>query len=162
MKKITNIAFLLALLPMIGKLAGFALGIPASDSQSYFILLHMLLLLIGVFVALRYQPTDSSFLEDIKQGMKAVGAYSIANAIFLFFFYKTIDIAYFPNRIASMVARTNDLPPGKTIEDIAATYEQFFTAFNWSTLSLLAWMLSGLLYTVLFTVLHRKVLRKFK
>lgn len=139
---------------MIGKLAGFAMGVPASDSQSYFILLHMLLLLIGVFVALRYQPTESSFLEDIKQGMKAVGAYSISNAVFLYFFYKLVDTQYFPNRVAEIIART---PPEK-VDNVV----QFFTPFNWTTVSLLAWMLSGSLYTVLFTLLHRKVLRKFK
>lgn len=162
MKKIQRIALLLALLPMIGKLAGFAYGVSAGDSQSFFILMHIFLLLVGVFFALRMQTPDSSFLEDVKQGMKAVGVYSMASAFFMYVYYKFIDTQYFPNKIASMVANTDLAATGKTSEDITTTYETFFTAFNWTTLSLVAWMLAGLIYTVLLTLLHRKVLRKLQ
>lgn len=157
-----RIAFLLALIPIIGKLLSFAAGVPSGSSQPFFILIHLLLLLVGVFFALLWQNNASGFIEDVKEGMKTVGIYSSANAIFLFFYYKFVDVNHFPNRIAAIVEKTNELPAGKSIDEMTATYEQFFTAFNWATISLVSWIIVGLLYTLIFTILHRKVLRKFK
>lgn len=160
--RVRQIVFIAALLPVIAKLVAFMAGVSAQDTQTGFIIGHLLLILLGVFFAQMFQPADSTFIEDVKMSMKNVGTYSIINAAFLFIYYKYIDIAYFPNRIASMVEQTNNLPEGTSVEQVTETYELFFTAFNWSTLSLLAWMITGVIYTLLFTAFHRKFLRKFK
>ncbi|MFT6844824.1 MAG: hypothetical protein ACJAUV_001012 [Flavobacteriales bacterium] len=162
MDSIKRNALILAAFPMTGKLVGYATDVSASSSQTFFILLHILLLLVGVFLTLRLQPSQNSFLEDVKMGMKTVGLYSISNALFLYIFYKFIDVTYFATKIADMVDKTDLSAARKTAEEVSATYETFFTAFNWSTLSLVAWMVMGLIYTVLLTLLHRKVLRKFQ
>lgn len=154
----TRIGLLLALLAIGLKLFGFYYQIGGADQGSYFVMLHLLLLLIGAFAGIRMSASDVHSIELFKNGMRAVATYTILYCAYLYVHYKFIDAMYFETRIDEIVQNSPEASRGQNEKN----FRSVFTPFNYATITLLGFVASGALYTFLLTVLESKVMRRFK
>lgn len=154
----TRIGFILALIAMAMKVFAFYYGIGGVDQGKYVILLHLFLILLGTFVTVTTANKESDWVDQIKTGMKAVSTYAILYCIFLYFHYKYIDTIYFEERISAIATSLPEEGKNKGEKNL----NSFFTPFNYATITLVSFMVSGAIYTFLITALDRKVLRNIK
>jgi len=154
----TRIGLVLALIAMALKVFAFYYGIGGVEQGMYVIFLHLFLIMIAAYVAVTSTNKESDWVDQIKRGMKAVSTYAILYCIFLYFHYKYIDTIYFEERISAIAAGLPEEGKNKGMKNL----NSFFTPFNYATITLVSFMVSGAIYTFLITALDRKVLRNFK
>lgn len=148
----------MALLAIGLKALAFYYQIGGADQGSYFVMLHLLLLLVAAFAAIRVSEKEAPGIELFKNGMRAVATYTILYCAYLFVHYKYLDAMYFEERIAQIVEHS----PEAGRDQNEKNFRSVFTPFNYATITLLGFIASGALYTFLLSVLESKVLRRFR
>jgi|TARA_R110000737_G_scaffold250424_1_gene260147 hypothetical protein len=145
------------------------------------VLLNILFLLSAIAIALyitkRNQTEKDSFLGDIKNGLKAGLPYTILVAVFLFFYYSTINPGFNERQIAHTNAKfdlifddpkeyqelKNSNPSFEVMskeelrEEMRKGPKSFYTPGATMTLSLLAMLLLSTLYSILVASIYRKI-----
>ncbi len=184
MKKARSIALTLALIWILVKLVFFFLG-RSSFGYEVGVLVNMLFILITIAATLwfKYKEVtlaDSTFLDDLKDGMKHAGMYIIIVLAFTFLFLKVIEPDFLESKVREGVqAMTEHLEiPGNfekikaespapdtvtkeyIIERTEETRRQLLSVGVTMSLSLFALFAVSMLYAVLTTLLFRKVLLK--
>lgn len=163
------------------KLLFFATGWFAYDvvpSVMLNILCLLLAIAIGLFLHKRKGDPEANALSDIKNGLTAGLPYALIVSTFLYFYYEKIDPGFVqhqisereyelekmledPVKLKEIKASNSDfevmtqeeiLEKGK--EQIASNYSPKFTM----TVSLLALLLLATLYSILLTVIYRRII----
>lgn len=184
MKKARSIAITLALIWILVKLVFFFLG-RSTVGFEVGVLVNMLFILITIASTLwfKYREVtlvESTFLDDLKDTMKHAGIYIVLVLSFTFIFLKVIEPDFLESKVREAVqAITEHLEVPGNLEEIKAqspspetvtkqdiierteeTRRQLFSVGVTMSLSLFALFAVSMLYSVLTTLLFRKVLLK--
>lgn len=164
------------------KLLGYQLGWNIPDYTSLFVLTNILGLLVAVSVGLYLQKRkgveDDSMLTDIKNGMTSGVIYALVVCGFLYFYYEKIDPEYNQKMIAEreMYFKTVVDDPVKLkelkasnkelevmtkeeiIEEFRKTPQMLFSGTFMMTFGMLSMLVLSTLYSILVSIIYRKVL----
>lgn len=182
MKVTFRVAIITAICWIAFKLVGIPLGINIPNYTTLFVLTNIFGLLVAVSVGLYLQKRkgleDDNMLTDIKNGMTSGVVYSLIVCGFLYFYYEKIDPDYNKKMIAEreMYFKTIIDDPQKLKELKASnkdlevmTKEEIFIEFQKTpkmlfsgnfmmTFGMLSMLMLSTLYSILITVIYRKVL----
>lgn len=182
MKVTIKTALICAIVWIVFKLLGYQLGWNIPDYTSLFVMANILCLLasvsIGLYLQKRKGEEDDNMLTDIKNGMTAGVIYSLVVAGFLYFYYEKIDPEYNQKMIAEreMYFKTVVDDPIKLkeikasnqtlevmtkeeiIEEFRKTPQMLFSGSFMMTFGVLSMLMLSTLYSILVTVIYRKVL----
>jgi uncharacterized membrane protein len=100
-----------------------------------------------------------SFKDDALNSLRINLIFAVAMAIFIYAFYAFADTNYFPNMRDLIVAREFDANPDLDEADLRRGVEQFFSLRNFSILAVLFFMVMGVFYSVLLSVIKRLVIK---
>ncbi|MCT4562061.1 MAG: DUF4199 domain-containing protein [Crocinitomicaceae bacterium] len=134
----------------------------------------------GLYRTMMRETEESNTLNDIKNGMKAGLSYSVVVGASIYLFYAVINPGYNEYQIAQMdesiteavnnpeelakIRKSNEAFEVKTKEEIIAELKKgprsFFNAGSTFTLSILAMLLLSTLYSILVSLILRKVVFK--
>lgn len=144
---------------------------------------NTLFLLLAVFFSIRKETSlrkgaPTSFLVDIKTGLKAAGIYAVSISIFVYLYYNVIVPDYTEAKIETirLTAEAHDFAELQQIapeEYGGMSHEEFIdlmveNARFWLNptkvvpITLLGLMMTGFVYTFILTAINRKVLNKFR
>ncbi|MFN3916447.1 MAG: DUF4199 family protein [Flavobacteriales bacterium] len=144
---------------------------------------NTLFLLLAVFISIRKETKlrkgiPTSFLVDIKTGLKAVGVYALSITVFVYFYYNFIVPDYTIAKVETVraAAQAHDFAELQRIspkEYGGMSHEEFVelmvkNAQYWLNpskvvpITLLGLMLIGFIYTFILTAINRRVLSKFR
>jgi len=170
-----------ALVWIVLKYSFFTFGF-FEDTLTPAILLNILGLLVAISVGLFLQKMkdteETSALYDIKNGMAAGLPYVLLVSIFIYLYYAKINPEYYQNKIAEKeVAVEKMVNDPKALEEFKKTMEDAEvmtkaeieaklkenirkggTPGFTTTLSLLALMILATVYSILVTVIYRKIM----
>ncbi|MFB6306540.1 MAG: DUF4199 domain-containing protein, partial [Flavobacteriales bacterium] len=148
-----------------------------SELFKYLVFANLLLLLLSIFFTVQKKYKErgkqGGLFSDIKAGLRAVSVYALAVSVFVYIYYGFIDRDYMENKIKERVewVKNADIEKLKKendnlnyankkdlIREEKERAEFLFTAFTQSTFTLLALILTGLVYSGFIALLYRKVL----
>lgn len=182
MKVTIKTAFICATVWIGFKLLGYQLGWNIPDYTSLFVLTNILGLLVAVSVGLYLQKRrgveDDSMFTDIKNGMTSGVIYALIVSGFLYLYYEKIDPEYNNKMIAEreMYFKTIVEDPAKLkelkasnkelevmtkeeiIEEFRKTPQMLFSGTFMMTFGMLSMIMLSTLYSILVTIIYRKVL----
>lgn len=182
MKVTIKTALICALIWICFKLLGYQLGWNTPDYASLFVMTNMFVLLTAVSVGLYLQKRkgveDDNMLTDVKNGMISGVVYALTVSVFLYFYYEKIDPDYNRKIIAelemNLKADLDDPEKFKTIKSSNEDFEvmtkeeimekqmetprRLFSGTFMMTYGALAMLMLSTLYSILVTVIYRKVL----
>lgn len=162
------------------KYIGFQIN-PLQSSILMSVLLNIFFLLAAISTALyqfkRTQNDDESLLTDIKNGLKAGVPYTILVSIFIFFYYNNINPDFNKRQIEKTNAKIENIfsnpdeyqklknsnPSFEVMskeeleKEMKSGPKSFYTASSTMSLSLLAMLLLATLYSILVSVVLRKL-----
>jgi hypothetical protein len=182
MKVTIKTAFLCALIWIGFKFLGYQLGLNTPEYTPLFVMTNMFVLLTAVSVGLYLQKRkgveDDSMLTDVKNGMVSGVVYALVVSAFLYFYYEKIDPEYNEKIIAEreMYFKTIIDDPAK-LKKLKASNEDFevmtkeeimekqmetprrlFSGTFMMTYGALAMLMLSTLYSIVITIIYRKVL----
>ena len=96
----------------------------------------------------------------MREGFKSAAVYALLIAVFIWFYFTAVDEHHFTQRVNDMVAKA--VASGQSEQAIRPKLEQFFTPFNYTTITFFALLISGAINALLIAILHHKVLRRFR
>ena len=145
------------------------------------VLLNILFMLTAIALALyqlkRQQSEETSLLADIKNGLKSGVPYTVIVAVFLYIFYGNINPEFNKMQIEKTQAKIekvfNNPEEYKKLKESNPTFEvmtkeelmkemktgpqTFYTPGTTMTVSLLAMLLLATLYSILVSVIYRRI-----
>lgn len=129
-----------------------------------FMLVHFLALVTIIFFSrvriLRRPAAGGGFPELLKEGFRTAAAYALALGIFTWVFYLWIDVDHFRLRVDEMVLR--GMMEGQPEEIIRPRLEQFFTPFNYATITLFSLLVVSGFLSLFIAAIQHKLLRRFR
>ena len=182
MKVTIKTALICALIWIGFKLLGYQLGWNIPDYTPLFVMTNMFVLLTAVSVGLYLQKRrgfeDDNMLTDVKNGMVSGVVYALVVSGFLYFYYEKIDPEYNDKMIAEreMYFKTIIDDPAKlkelknsnkdlevmTKEEILVKFREtpqmLFSGTFMMTYGALSMLMLSTLYSIVVTVIYRKVL----
>jgi len=151
-------AFLVALASIVLRMALFNFG--NAPEPPYFMPAHLLaLVLIPFFVGrtVLLASPEAGVLVLFREGLRASALYVLLTGFFLYAFYTWMDVTSFPVHINALVDQA--VQTGKDEEDARARFSEFFSPFNYASLSFFLMLLLAAFNTLLVTVVLHKVVR---
>ncbi|MDX9749756.1 MAG: DUF4199 family protein [Flavobacteriales bacterium] len=156
------------ILPLLAAIAVIALRLVLHTIErpvegTGFMLVHFLALVTVVFFAgarLLRQDRHTPIAMLLRTGFRSAAVYAVAMAVFLYAYFTWYDPSYFQQRIDHLVWR--GVSEGQPEAIIRPRMEQFFTPFNYATITLATLLLSGGILTVIAAVFQHKVLRRLR
>lgn len=148
-----------ALSAILIRLALFYFGYESTETSKYIFLLHILFILLSVFFSIiqfrKFFPDKNAFTDLLKQGLKAGGMYSFIMAGFLWLFYGAINEDTFTAKRENLISQQIDGQNLSTDDQAKAreNIESFFTPLNYSTISLLGFLVISFFYALGITLL---------
>lgn len=135
------------------RLALFYFGFESQESGRYIFLLHILMILLSVFFGImafaRAYPNQRNFTAFLKQGLKSGGLYTFILTGFLMVFYGWINPETFEAKkevlIQSQLESAGNISP-EQLAKAQSNMEEFFTVFNYSTISMLGFLVITIFY----------------
>ncbi len=159
-----KVAIMLALTAGIIRLVAFYGGFATAKTGQYVIYMHMLFILVSIFFGVKTTnknngPTTAG--SDLKLAIKAGGTYALLTTIFVYVYFKFIDINYFALKQQDLIdAQVKN--QGGDVAQLKEKVESFFSLMNYTTVTLLGLMLVTFAYAVVFVFLNRYMLNRFK
>lgn len=138
-----------------------AIGHPVEGTA--YMLVHFLAIVTVVFFAgFRVLQNDrqASIAVLLRTNFRSAAVYAVAMAFFLWLYFTFFEPDHFQQRVDHLVWR--GVSEGQPEEIIRPRMEQFFTPFNYSTITLAALLISGAILTVVAAVFQHKVLRRVR
>jgi len=121
---------------------------------------NLLVLMTGVYLGIKnFKSTiqeKTSYLQDVKSGMRIASLYALFMSAFVYLYYGFIDRSYFVQKAEQRIELLEQ--QGIDIEQANASMELVFTPFFQSTITLMGFILLGSFYAAMIAFL----LRKFK
>lgn len=143
------------------RLIVFANNWQLSNFENIYFLGNTLILMTGVFFGIKIfkqkQQSKTSFMSDVKEGIKVAGLYAILLSFFAYCYYSYIDPDYFPNKIQTQVELAmKGGAEGKNLAQMEKTMGFVLTPYFQSTVTLILYLLLGTFYSSLITFFVRK------
>ena len=182
MKKTIKIGLLFAVVWMLIKLA-FHATLPTESSLKVSVFINILLLLTAIAVGLFYHKKEEGFTEgntlsDIKAAMTSGIPYTILVSIFIYLYYnninpdfnklqisaakKTIELALNNPMELAKIKTQNEafevMTKEKMYKELVKGPKNFYKASSTALISLLSLIMLSTVYSILVTVVYRKVL----
>ncbi len=153
-------AAIVAFTVMVFRLALYLLGRPVEGMD--FMLVHFLAIVTVVFfTGQRMMMRDPwvGFPDLLRNGFRNAALYALMMGTFLWLYYVWVEDGKFEAHVDMMVQRgvAEDQPE----EIIRPRMEQFFTPFNYATISFFAMLITGAFQALLIGLVHHKLLRRF-
>ena len=139
----------------------FQMGRPPVGTE--FMLVHFLALATIVFFvgqAMLARDARSSFPHLVREGFKSAAVYALIYGIFILVYYRVVEPEHFAARVNAMVER--GIEQGQPEAVIRPRMEQFFTPFNYASMTFFALLAVSGFNALTIGLLHHKVLRRFK
>lgn len=128
-----------------------------------FMLVHFLALATVTFFSgdrLMRRRVPPGFPDLMRECFKSAAVYALTIGLFTWLFYSRIDTDHFQLRVDQLVMRGVD--EGRSEAQIRPALEQFFTPFNYATITFFSLMVSSAMISLLAAAVHHKVLRRFR
>ncbi|MBL7952763.1 MAG: DUF4199 domain-containing protein [Flavobacteriales bacterium] len=128
-----------------------------------FMLVHFLAIVTIVFFVghgMLSKDARTSFPHLMREGFKSAAVYALIYGIFILIYYRVVEPMHFAERVNEMVQRGVD--QGQPEDVIRPRMEQFFTPFNYASMTFFALLAVGGFNALVVGLLHHKVLRRFR
>lgn len=128
-----------------------------------FMLVHFLAVVTIVFFTdsrLLTTSRTTTFPDFMREGFKGAAVYALLMTAFLWYYYTHIEDTYFFDRVQQMVAEAK--ASGQEESVIRPRLTQFFTPFNYASITFFALLAFGGLLALVIGMLHHKVLRRIR
>lgn len=159
-KTVFSTAVWFTVFSIILKMVVFLTGQQFTDFDLYLGLGYVFLLMTAIFITIRNHKLKvggtSSFVDDIKAGMKVTALYAILMSAFLYAYYTLIDPDYFTIMLQQKVAEA-EVAGNTNIEEVKKAGEFVLSPYFQSTVSLVIFMIVGVFYSSLITFFVRKM-----
>jgi Protein of unknown function (DUF4199) len=155
MKSKNSFTFIFIALSIVTKLLLFYMQIPAENQRKTIVLFHIIFIVASVFFSIKNIEVKNQFLESFKAGSRAAFIYAICISIFVFVYYSYIDVGYFIS-MQNEIIKTQIV--GATPEDIILIKKNiysFFTIFNYTTITLTGFIVIGVLFSVIISLIKK-------
>jgi len=121
-----------------------------------------LIIMTGVFAGIRLfkkiNESKTTFLADVKSGMKVVGMYAVLMSLFAYLYYSYIDQDYLINKLNSQIQTAIENGANEAQADKHKENGDFFlSAYFMSTITLVGFIILGTFYSSIITFFVRKV-----
>jgi uncharacterized membrane protein YvlD (DUF360 family) len=156
-----TLAFLTAFAVMAMRIVLHLLGTTPEGMD--FMLIHFLAIVTIVFFTgerLMRSHNPTGFPDLMREGFRNAAIYALLLGLFTWLFFTTIDTGHFKIRVDDMVSR--GMAEGQPEAIIRPRLEQFFTPFNYATITFFALMVVSAILSFVLGLLHHKVLRPFR
>ena len=153
-----GIAFIIALLSMGLRMALFS--VDRAPEPPFFMPVHLFALVLIPFLAGRTEllaSPEAGIMRLFKEGLRASALYVLLTGFFLYAFYTWMDVTSFPVHINALVDQA--VQAGKDEADTRARFSEFFSPFNYASLSFFLMLVLAAFNTLLVTALLHKVVR---
>jgi amino acid transporter len=119
---------------------------------------NVFVLMSGVFFGIRLfkrqQSGKTSFLQDLKAGMRITALYALFMTAFVYVYYNWIDASYFAEKLQNQLRLAEE--NGMDLANVKRTGEFVLSPFFQSTVTLVGFLLLGSFYSAMITFLVRK------
>ena len=155
-----SIAVYATLFSVITKMVIFSVDTEDYQYIRYSTFAYLLLILLssfgGIWLFRSKAEGVTTFIQDMKAGVRVTSLYAVLVSFFTFIYYKLIDPGFFQFKIeqAVVIASENE---NADLDQARETAEFVFNAFTHSTFTLFAFVFLGALYSVILTWLVRKM-----
>lgn len=155
-----SIALRMTAVSVFLKLMVYTMNWQFTNYEKAYFFANVFILMSGVFFGIRNfkkqiaKPT--SFLEDIKAGMKVAALYAIFMSAFVFFYYKVIDGQYFAAKLAQQLAQIEG-GDESNLKRAREMGEVILSPFFQTTATLVGFLLLGSFYAAILAFLMRKL-----
>ena len=156
-----TLAALTALAVIALRLILFYTGHPPEGAD--FMLVHFLAVVTVVFFTdhrMLSADAGTSFPDLMREGFKSAALYALIFAAFIWIYYRTVEPDHFAQRVDSMVQE--GMAAGQPENIIRPRLDQFFTPFNYTTITFFALLLTGAFNALAIGLVHHKVLRRLR
>ncbi|MBK8341426.1 MAG: hypothetical protein IPK99_16265 [Flavobacteriales bacterium] len=151
-------AFVIAVLSMVLRVALFSTD--HAPEPPFYMPAHLLALVLIPFLVGRSEllaSSEASITHLFREGLRASALYVLLTGFFLYAFYTWMDVTSFPVHVNALVDQA--VLAGKDEADARARFSEFFSPFNYASLSFFLMLLLAAFNTLLVTVLLHKVVR---
>lgn len=141
------------------RLVLFSMGRPPEGTD--FMLVHFLAIVTLVFFTgqrMLAADRDRPFPDMLRDGFRNSAVYALLFGIFIFVYYKLVEPEYFALKIDDLV--NAGVAENQPEEVIRPRIEQFFTPFNYASMTFFSLLAVGAFNAITIGLLHHKVLRK--
>lgn len=152
-------------LMLVIKVVYYNLGVDKQVSSNHQIFFHMAFIILSIFLTLHTLDRDpehhSSFIDDVKDGMKAGVIYALLATSLVVFYYNVVDTGFFAEMQQRVFERSRGEETDLTIEEQREKIKSFFNLTNWTLATLTGYVALSIVYSLLIS-LFMKVLRRFR
>jgi len=156
-----RIAFFTALAVILLRIALFFSGRAPEGVQ--FMPVHLLaLVLVPFFIGhllLRREPR-APFPMIMRGSFKGAATYALLQGIFIWAYFKGIDVTEFPMKINALVDQA--VADGADEAKVRPRLEGFFTPFKYASATFFVLLVIGAINSFVVSLLHHKVLRRMR
>ncbi|GAB4380583.1 MAG: hypothetical protein Kow0075_11950 [Salibacteraceae bacterium] len=149
------IPLIAALIGVLLKLSYFRWFYPDPEFDNYVRFGYLLLLLLSVFLSLRFYAMTikkTEFGTMVKEGMKSVSIFALILSGFTYLYYEVINPEYFAGRISDVASQVKQMPNS---EQAVKTAEFVFNSFTHTTITLVGIMVAGFFYVLILALIQR-------
>lgn len=159
-KTVFSTAIWFTLFSIILKMVVFITGQQFTNFDLYLGLGYVFLLMTAIFITIRNHKMKvggtSSFIDDIKAGMKVAALYAIFMSAFLYAYYTLIDPDYFTIMLQQKVAEA-EANGNTNLKEVKKAGEFVLSPYFQSTVTLVIFMIVGIIYSSMITFFVRKM-----
>lgn len=155
------LAAIIALAVIALRLVLFYTGRPPEGTE--FMIVHFLAVATVVFFTnqrLLARDRYTPFPTLMRDGFKSAAVYALLCTFFIWVYFTYVEDTYFTQRVNEMVAK--GIAEGQPENIIRPRMQQFFTPFNYSSITFFTLLITGAFNALLLGVLHHKLLRKMR
>ncbi len=139
----------------------FKMGRPPEGTD--FMIVHFLAIVTLVFFTGQRMLSEDArrpFPDLLRDGFRNAALYALLLGAFLLLYYKVIEPHYFADKINDLVSR--GVAEGQPEDVIRPRMEQFFTPFNYASMTFFSLLAVGVFNALVIGLLHHKVLRRLR
>jgi len=128
-----------------------------------FMLVHFMAIVTVVFFtgqAHLSRDIRTPFPDLLRDGFKHAAVYAVLYSAFILVYYNTVEADHFRLRVDRMVAQ--GMAEGQPEAVIRPRLTQFFTPFNYGTITFFALLIVGAFNAFVLGLLHHKVMRRLR
>ena len=135
----------------------FMLGLEMTWSTQLYFLFLLLAIFFGVREYFRAN-VSSNFVQLFKYGAQIGALFSLLVSVFTYIFYRFIDVFFFQEMIDERMANINNAEAtAQQIENYRSNLEMVFNANTQSMVTLISFVMLGLTYSAIVSVILSKV-----
>lgn len=171
--KALNIALFASAAAILSKLVLFQIH----AEYQYTVYANILFLLIAIFFGIRQGMIDNSgsttYLNDVKSGARTAAVFAVIIALFAYVYYNNINPEFLQSKIDERMVLVENITPeeietlkseGKIAQDLTKEHlinkelentQNFYSPFFYATLSLIGYLIVGIVYSLFLSLILR-------